>query len=210
MISDSRNLRCPPGVRMDPRRPVIAHRVTVFGSTRNIRATSAEVSNRSTPSNGDLSPTLSSRICHAMGHVESGHSAPCVPVRPRVSRTSRPVVGSATRRCPARAVTVESGAGDDPDRAPGGYPRQGSHRAVRGPSPRWAAPRRMVGRGIHPRWGVVIHPASVSAGWPAPRACGTHAAPGRIRRPNVRNDVRHQDRSTINHERAGWDRPGVR
>jgi len=49
-ISDSRNLRCPPGVRMDPTRPVIAHRVTVFGSTRNNRATSPEVSNRSTPS----------------------------------------------------------------------------------------------------------------------------------------------------------------
>jgi hypothetical protein len=38
--SDSRNLRCPPGVRMDPMRPAEAHRVTVFGSTLNIKATS--------------------------------------------------------------------------------------------------------------------------------------------------------------------------
>jgi len=45
--SDSRNLRCPPGVRMDPIRPADAHRVTVFGSTLNSRATSPGVSNRS-------------------------------------------------------------------------------------------------------------------------------------------------------------------
>ncbi len=47
VTSDSRNLRCPPGVRMDPIRPADAHRVTVFGSTLNIRATSPGVSNRS-------------------------------------------------------------------------------------------------------------------------------------------------------------------
>src|SRR6478609_5835878 len=47
LTSDSRNLRCPPGVRIDPIRPADAHRVTVFGSTLKIRATSPGVSNRS-------------------------------------------------------------------------------------------------------------------------------------------------------------------
>jgi len=47
LTSDSRNLRCPPGVRMDPMRPADAHRVTVLGSTLNIRATSPGVSSRS-------------------------------------------------------------------------------------------------------------------------------------------------------------------
>ena len=47
LTSDSWNLRCPPGVRIDPMRPDAAHLVTVFGSTRNIRATSPGVSNRS-------------------------------------------------------------------------------------------------------------------------------------------------------------------
>ena len=47
VTSDSRNLRCPPGVRMDPMRPADAQRVTVFGSTLNISATSPGVSNRS-------------------------------------------------------------------------------------------------------------------------------------------------------------------
>jgi hypothetical protein len=47
LTSDSRNLRCPPGVRMDPMRPAEAQRVTVFGSTLNISATSPGVSNRS-------------------------------------------------------------------------------------------------------------------------------------------------------------------
>jgi len=172
VISDSRNLRCPPGVRMDPRRPVIAHRVTVFGSTRNIRATSAEVSNRSTPSNGDLSPTLSSRICHAMGHVESGHSAPCVPVRPRVSRTSRPVVGSATRRCPARAVTVESGAGDDP-----------------GPGSRWLPPAGQPPRGPRPVTalgstssdGRARDPPALGCGYPPSLGVGRMAGASRVR-----------------------------
>src|SRR6478672_12199511 len=46
-ISDSRNLRWPPGVRMDPMRPADAHRVTVLGSTLNSRATSPGVSHRS-------------------------------------------------------------------------------------------------------------------------------------------------------------------
>ena len=45
--SDSRNLRCPPGVRMLVMRPEAAHRVTVFGSTRNSAATSPGVSRRS-------------------------------------------------------------------------------------------------------------------------------------------------------------------
>ena len=49
VTSDSRNLRCPPTVRMHPRRPSIAHRVTVLGSTRNIAATSPGVSSLATP-----------------------------------------------------------------------------------------------------------------------------------------------------------------
>ena len=47
LTSDSRNRRCPPGVRIDPIRPAEAQRVTVFGSTLNISATSPGVSNRS-------------------------------------------------------------------------------------------------------------------------------------------------------------------
>jgi hypothetical protein len=45
--SDSRNLRCPPGVRILVIRPEAAHRVTVFGSTRNSAATSPGVRRRS-------------------------------------------------------------------------------------------------------------------------------------------------------------------
>ncbi len=45
--SDSRNLRCPPGVRMLVMRPEAAQRVTVFGSTRNRATTSPGVSRRS-------------------------------------------------------------------------------------------------------------------------------------------------------------------
>src|SRR6516165_9282681 len=45
--SDSRNLRCPPGVRMLLMRPDAAHRVTVFGSTRKSAATSPGVRSRS-------------------------------------------------------------------------------------------------------------------------------------------------------------------
>lgn len=45
--SDSRNLRCPPGVRMLLIRPDAAHRVTVFGSTRKSAATSPGVRRRS-------------------------------------------------------------------------------------------------------------------------------------------------------------------
>ena len=45
--SDSRNRRCPPGVRMLLMRPDAAHRVTVFGSTRNRAATSPGVRRRS-------------------------------------------------------------------------------------------------------------------------------------------------------------------
>jgi hypothetical protein len=45
--SDSRNLRCPPGVRILVIRPEAAQRVTVFGSTRNRAATSPGVSRRS-------------------------------------------------------------------------------------------------------------------------------------------------------------------
>jgi hypothetical protein len=47
LTSDSRNLRCPPGVRMLVMRPEAAQRVTVFGSTRKSAATSPGVSKRS-------------------------------------------------------------------------------------------------------------------------------------------------------------------
>ena len=47
VTSASRNLRWPPGVRIDPMSPAVAHLVTVLGSTPNMRATSAGVSNRS-------------------------------------------------------------------------------------------------------------------------------------------------------------------
>ena len=47
-LRTSRSLyrRCPPGVRIDDSFPPRAHRVTVFGSTRSIAATSAGVSRR--------------------------------------------------------------------------------------------------------------------------------------------------------------------
>src|ERR1017187_4639339 len=45
--SVSRYRRWPPSVRMDVSFPALAHRVTVFGSTRNIVATSAGVSSGS-------------------------------------------------------------------------------------------------------------------------------------------------------------------
>src|SRR2546429_6422134 len=61
--SDSRNRRCPPGVRILPIRPAAAHRVTVFGSTRNSAATSPGVSRR----------------------------APVSTMPPRVNRTYRPL-----------------------------------------------------------------------------------------------------------------------
>ena len=56
--SDSRNLRCPPGVRMLLMRPDAAHRVTVFGSTRKSAATSPGVRRRSLLPSTDL-PLLS-------------------------------------------------------------------------------------------------------------------------------------------------------
>jgi hypothetical protein len=52
--SDSRNLRCPPGVRMLLIRPEAAHRVTVFGSTRKSAATSPGVRRRSLLPSTDL------------------------------------------------------------------------------------------------------------------------------------------------------------
>ena len=45
--SDSRNLRWPPGVLVEPSFPASAQRLTVFGSTRNSAPTSAGVSSRS-------------------------------------------------------------------------------------------------------------------------------------------------------------------
>jgi hypothetical protein len=58
--SDSRNLRCPPGVRMLVMRPEAAHLVTVFGSTRKSAATSPGVSRRSLlPSTFSTPPTVS-------------------------------------------------------------------------------------------------------------------------------------------------------
>ena len=67
LTSDSRNLRCPPGVRIDPMRPDAAHLVTVFGSTRNIRATSPGVSNRSWMSIVTGYLLLGPERCHGQG-----------------------------------------------------------------------------------------------------------------------------------------------
>jgi hypothetical protein len=69
--SDSRNRRCPPGVRMLLMRPAAAHRVTVFGSTRNSAATSPGVSRRS-----PVSTTPSSRHRRpAVGHDQTARPA---------------------------------------------------------------------------------------------------------------------------------------
>jgi hypothetical protein len=62
--SDSRYLRCPPGVLMDPRRPVDAHRVTVFGSTLNSAATSAGVNKRAGLSRSSSTPDIH-RLTHS-------------------------------------------------------------------------------------------------------------------------------------------------
>src|SRR6476646_11610403 len=67
LTSDSWNLRCPPGVRIDPRRPAAAHLVTVLGSTRNIRATSPGVSNRSWMSMVTRYLLLGPERCHTKG-----------------------------------------------------------------------------------------------------------------------------------------------
>jgi hypothetical protein len=61
--SASRNRRCPPGVRIEPIRPAEAHRVTVFGSTRNSAATSPGVSKRSVFCGWDMTkPPLARRL----------------------------------------------------------------------------------------------------------------------------------------------------
>ena len=64
--SDSRNLRCPPGVRMLVMRPEAAQRVTVFGSTRNRAATSPGVSRRS------LLPSTFSPLRLSPSYLRSG------------------------------------------------------------------------------------------------------------------------------------------
>ena len=72
--SDSRNRRCPPGVRMLVIRPDAAHRVTVFGSTRNRAATSPGVSSRSLlPS---TFPSPRTRLEYALSLATNGYFLP--------------------------------------------------------------------------------------------------------------------------------------
>ena len=75
--SDSRNLRCPPGVRMLLIRPDAAHRVTVFGSTRKSAATSPGVSRRSLLPSTFHPSYLRFGACHQCG--ENIRLLPCFP-----------------------------------------------------------------------------------------------------------------------------------
>lgn len=63
--SDSRNRRCPPGVRMLLILPAAAQRVTVFGSTRKRAATSPGVNKRSV-----VLSTMSLPLCPALVRVD--------------------------------------------------------------------------------------------------------------------------------------------
>src|SRR5215469_10991408 len=72
--SVSRYRRCPPSVRMEVSFPALAHRVTVFGSTRNMVATSAGVSRGSASGvRADMltasppGPVLRSCVCSVPG-----------------------------------------------------------------------------------------------------------------------------------------------
>ena len=75
--SDSRNLRCPPGVRMLLMRPDAAHRVTVFGSTRKSAATSPGVRRRSLLPSTDLPSHLRFGAC--LQCRENIRLLPCFP-----------------------------------------------------------------------------------------------------------------------------------
>ena len=74
--SVSRYRRCPPSVRMEVSFPALAHRVTVFGSTRNMVATSAGVSRGSASGvRADMltasppGPVLRSCVCSVPGSL---------------------------------------------------------------------------------------------------------------------------------------------
>jgi hypothetical protein len=99
--SDSRNLRCPPGVRMLLIRPDAAHRVTVFGSTRKSAATSPGVRRRSLLPSTDL-PSLSP--FRSMSSVSRKHPFTSL-FSPKMSRwcplsaSAGPARGPAPRLC---------------------------------------------------------------------------------------------------------------
>ena len=94
--SDSRNLRCPPGVRMLLMRPDAAHRVTVFGSTRNSAATSPGVRRRSLLPSTDLPSLLRFRSMssvsrkHPFTSLFSPKMSRWVPCQLRACTTDRP------------------------------------------------------------------------------------------------------------------------
>jgi hypothetical protein len=95
--SDSRNLRCPPGVRMLLIRPDAAHRVTVFGSTRKSAATSPGVRRRSLLPSTDL-PSLSP--FRSMSSVSRKHPFTSL-FSPKMSRWC-PLSASGRRAGPVR------------------------------------------------------------------------------------------------------------
>ena len=92
LTSDSRNRRCPPGVLIDPMRPADAHRVTVFGSTLNISATSPGVSNRSEISMVTchllIGPRLASSAGLASVHCAAYVRLPRAPAATTIGRIS--------------------------------------------------------------------------------------------------------------------------
>ena len=99
--SDRRYLRCPPGVLMDPRRPVDAQRVTVFGSTPNSAATSAGVIRSSSPSPLTPVPPFGC-LQHVSPRPEYRSS-----VRPQAPRSKEPEGSSIS---PADHSSVEASA----------------------------------------------------------------------------------------------------
>jgi hypothetical protein len=96
--SDSRNLRCPPGVRMLLMRPDAAHRVTVFGSTRKSAATSPGVRRRSLLPSTDL-PLLSP--FRSMSSVSRKHPFTSL-FSPKMSRWCPLSASDWAQRAPAR------------------------------------------------------------------------------------------------------------
>jgi hypothetical protein len=100
--SVSRYRRCPPSVRMEVSFPALAHRVTVFGSTRNMVATSAGVSSGSASGvRADMltasppGPVLRSCVCCCASWLHWGACRGCPiwstqAILPSPAVTSRP------------------------------------------------------------------------------------------------------------------------
>lgn len=140
--SDSRNRRCLPGVRMQPIRPLDAHRDTVLGSTRNSTPTCREVSSRSVWSMVTV-PTSSSgpaRVSSRFGRVRAI-------LHPRVSRDGADPPGSrpSARVCALLCGSLRMMAA----RPAAASARRSAHPAAQATTTRTPVARRPPAR---PRW----------------------------------------------------------